>query len=204
MGINLIKGEKIDLTKGRSGLSKIQVGLGWDEVKAKSSGGFFGMLKSLTTSAHDIDCDASVFLLDKNNQLERGNLIYFSNLKSRCGSIVHQGDNLTGAGDGDDEVLKVNLSTIPSNIEKLVFVVNIYGATSRGQHFGMIDNAFIRIVDERNGEEIIRFNLSEDYSGKKSLYVGEIYRDGSEWKFTALGEGTNEDGLDVIQKRYIK
>jgi stress response protein SCP2 len=202
MTINLKKGEKIDLTKGRNGLSKITVGLGWDEAKPESSGGLFGFFKSVI-SQQDIDCDASVFLLDNNGKSSiKNNLVYFGNLGSSCGSISHQGDNLTGAGDGDDEVIKVNLSKIPSSIEKLSFVVNIYEATSRSQHFGMIKNAYIRILDDRTGEELVKFNLSEDYSGKKTLYVGEIFRKNNEWHFDAVGEGTTEDSLSRIKERY--
>ena len=193
MSINLQKGQKIDLTKGGSGLKSVMVGLGWDE--APQTGGLkalFGVKK-----AASIDCDASVILcgldgrvVDPNNV--NGTLIYFGNLRHPSGAIQHMGDNLTGGGDGDDEQIMVDLQAIPANIGKLVFVVNIYDARTKGQHFGMINNAFIRLVDMSNRTEICRFNLTENYSGMTGLVVGEIYRKNGEWKFNAIGQGVQE------------
>lgn len=200
MSISLVKGQKIDLTKGNSGLSKIMVGLGWDEVTQKSTG-----LKGLfAPKAADIDCDASVILLNESGKLEnKKDLIYFGNLKSEDRSIVHQGDNLTGAGDGDDEMIHVELDKVPGRIKKMMFVVNIYDCAKRRQDFGMIQNAFIRIVDLGTSKEMLKFNLTEDYAGKTSLLVGEIYRDSSnEWKFGAIGQGTNEQSLSEIVNKY--
>ncbi len=185
MGINLQKGQKIDLTKnGGSGLRSVMVGLGWDEAPRK--GGFF-------SRPQPIDCDASAILCGENGKLiATGNIndavVYFGNLRHSSGAIQHMGDNLTGAGEGDDEQIMVNLSAVPANIFKIIFVVNIYDATARNQHFGMIRNAFIRLVDNDTRSEICRFNLSENYTNMTGLVVGEIYRRGGEWKFNAIGQ----------------
>lgn len=194
MSINLKKGQKIDLKKSNPGLSEIKVGLGWDPVK--QSGGF---LKSLFGSGSaDIDCDASIFLLDKDsNPID---LVYFGNLRTRNDSIIHTGDNLTGDGDGDDEVILVDLERISDRVDKLLFVVNIYDCIRRKQHFGMIENAYIRIIDVKGRSEIARYNLSDDYNSKTALVVGEIYRYNGTWKFSAIGEGTNDTGLSDMKK----
>lgn len=219
MGINLQKGQKVDVSKGNSGISKIKVGLGWDQAGQKKVStpddaiqgkGFMSKITkavkgagTAVKNAIPIDCDASVFLLDDNGKLQKNsNLIYFGNQRSNCGSVIHQGDNLTGKGSGDDEVINVDLKKIPSDITQLIFVVNIYGAKSKGQHFGMINNAFIRIVDENTNEEIIRYNLSSDYEGKTGLLIGRLYRRNDDWKFDALGEGTLDNGLEDMRRRY--
>ena len=182
MSINLKKGQKIDLTKGGSGLSRIMVGLGWDEAQPAQGGGAFGLF----------------ILLNEMGKLYGSNakdcLVYFGNLKHSSESIIHNGDNLTGAGDGDDEQITVDLSLLPTGVDKLVFVVNIYDGEKRNQHFGMIENAFIRLVDLRNGSEICRFNLTEDYSGMTGMIVGEIYRYKGEWKFNAIGQPVKDAG----------
>lgn len=209
MGINLQKGQKIDLTKGGGGLTNIMVGLGWDEVQKtqSSGGGLFGLFKS-QPQTQDIDCDASAILLNANGRLAGTDAnsccVYFGNLKHWSGSIVHQGDNLTGAGDGDDEQIMVNLNGVPSEIHKIVFVVNIYDAGVRGQHFGMIQNAFIRLVDMRNQQEICRFNLSENYYGMTGMIVGELYRYNNEWKFNAIGQPVKEASrLQSLLNLYV-
>lgn len=190
MAINLQKGQKIDLSKGPGGLSHIMVGLGWDEVD-RSSGGFFGLFKS---KPEEIDCDASVIVCDENGKIMRDEdgLIFYNHLRHSSGAIVHQGDNLTGGGDGDDEQIFVNLQTMPSNIHKLVFVVNIYDANVKKQHFGMVKNAFIRLVDTDKKTEICRFNLSENYEWMTGLIVGEIYKKNGQWKFNAIGQAIKE------------
>ena len=195
MAINLKKGQKIDLRKSNPGLSAVRVGLGWDPVE-QGGGGF---LKSLFGSGKaDIDCDASVFLL--NGDSKPVDLIYFGNLRTRNDSIIHTGDNLTGEGEGDDEVILVDLDRIDPNIDKLLFVVNIYDCVRRGQDFGMIQNAYIRIMDAKNNSEIARYNLSDDYRGKTGLLVGLIYRYNGTWKFNAIGEGTRDTGLNDMKK----
>ncbi len=199
MSINLVKGQKIDLSKGSDGLSKIMVGLGWDPVEKKGGllGGLFG------GSGSNIDCDASAILLNGDGKFtSKKNLIYFGNLRSADQSIIHQGDNLTGAGEGDDEQIMLDLSSISSDIHKIVFVVNIYDCVKRRQDFGMIKNAFIRIVDMSGNKEMCKFNLTDDYAGKTSLVVGEIYRNNSEWKFGATGQGTTEGSLSEIVSKY--
>ena len=203
MSINLQKGQKIDLTKGSTGLKKVMVGLGWDEVK-KNTGFFSSLFKP---SPENIDCDASVIICGENGKLiskdVKQSVVYFGNLKHSSGAIVHQGDNLTGAGDGDDEQIMVDISRLPSDVSKVVFVVNIYDARRKGQHFGMIENAFIRLVNMGNNQEICRYNLSENYNDMTGLIVGEIYRKGSEWKFNAIGQPVREASrLDSILSIY--
>lgn len=199
--ISLQKGQRIDLTKGNAGLSKILIGLGWDPVQSKKGGGLLGSL--LGTKGPNIDCDASVLMLENDRMTDKKHLIYFGHLKSSCGSVRHTGDNITGEGDGDDEQIIVDLKKVPQNINKLVFVVNIYDCVKRKQDFGMIENAFIRVVNETSNQEMLKFNLSDNYSGKTSLIVAEIYRHGDEWKFAAIGNATNDTGLADITKRYV-
>lgn len=202
MGVNLQKGQKVDLTKGNAGLSKIMVGLGWDPRGQSKSGGILGGLFGGSKS-DNFDLDASVFLLDENDKLSSNkDIIYFGNLKSSCGSIQHTGDNLTGTGDGDDEQIIVELKVVPERISKLVFVVNIYDCIKRKQDFGQVENAFIRVVDH-TGTELIRFNLTESHSGKTALIIGEIYRHSGEWKFAATGEGTSDTSITDMSKRYM-
>ncbi|WP_026574273.1 TerD family protein [Bacillus sp. UNC438CL73TsuS30] len=202
MAINLQKGQRIDLTKSNPGLTKIMVGLGWDPVKT-SGGGLLGSLFGGGGSSANVDCDASVIMLGENDKLQNNNdVVYFGNLKSRDGSVQHSGDNLTGAGDGDDEQIMIDLSRVPSNIQKLVFVVNIYDAIKRKQHFGMIQNAFIRIVNSSNNSELLHYSLTDNYSGKTCLVTGEIYRHGTEWKFAAVGNGTNAGSLGEVVRSF--
>ena len=179
MPINLTKGQKVDLTKGNPSLTKIVVGLGWD-VNVYDSGAAF-------------DLDAAAFMTNSAGKCPtEKEFVFYGNLEHVSGSVKHMGDNLTGEGDGDDEQIMVDLPNIPANIDKLVFVVNIYDANVRHQHFGLIRNAFIRLVDLSTQKEICRFNLSDDYSGRTGLVVGEIYRHNGEWKFNAIGQGVTE------------
>lgn len=202
MAINLQKGQRVDLTKGNPGLSKILVGLGWDPVQNRGGGGLLGSLFGGGGGAN-IDCDASVIMLGENDKIKSNNdVIYFGNLKSKDGSVQHTGDNLTGDGDGDDEQVLIDLTRVPSTVQKLVFIVNIYDCVKRKQHFGMIQNAFIRVVNSTNNQEIIHFNLTDDYNGKTSLVVGEIYRNGTDWKFAAVGTGTTASGLADVVRSY--
>lgn len=199
MSVSLQKGQKVSLSKDNAGLSKIVVGLGWDEIK-QSSGGFFGSLFGSSQPA--IDCDASAIMLRNGRLTDKADIIYFGNLRHRTGTVVHQGDNLTGAGDGDDEQIVVDLATIPQEYDKVVFVVNIYQALQRNQHFGLIQNAFIRLVDARNGKEMCRYNLTDNYSGMTAMIFGEVYRHNGEWKFSAIGQGTNDPGLGELSRRF--
>ena len=176
MGINLSKGQKVDLTKGNPGLKNIMVGLGWD-VNAFDSG-------------VDFDLDAAAFMLGADGKCPtEKEFVFYGNLKHTSGSVNHMGDNLTGEGEGDDEQIQIDLSKIPANIEKIAFTVTIYDADKRKQNFGQVSNAFIRIVDEANNAELIRYDLGEDFSIETAVVVGELYRNNGEWKFNAIGSG---------------
>lgn len=188
MPINLSKGQKVSLTKGNPGLKNIMVGLGWD-VNAFDSGA-------------DFDLDASAFLADASGRCPtEKEFVFYGNLKHSSGAVEHMGDNLTGEGDGDDEQIKVDLSKIPANIEKVAFTVTIYDAESRRQNFGQVSNAYIRIVDESNNSEIIRFDLGEDFSIETAVVVGELYKNNGEWKFNAIGSGF-QGGLAALCAHY--
>ena len=203
MSINLQKGQRIDLTKGNAGLNKILVGLGWDPVETKSSGGFLsGLFGGGGSSSPNIDCDASVLMLKNDKIVTNSDVIYFGNLKSANGAVAHSGDNLTGAGDGDDEQIVVELNSIPAEYNRLVFVVNIYDAAKRKQHFGMIQNAFIRIVNGTTNQELLKYNLSDNYSNQTTLITGELYRHENEWKFAAIGTGTQDVSLGEVIGKY--
>lgn len=198
MAINLQKGQKVSLTKENPGLARVVVGLGWDEVKEAR-----GLLSFFTSKGNDIDCDASVFMLKNGKLCEEKDIVFFGNLKHKTGTVEHLGDNLTGAGSGDDERILVDLSKVPAEYDRIVFSVNIYDAVKRKQHFGMIKNAFIRLVDGRNNTEMCRYNLTEDYAGKTAMIFGEIYRHDGEWKFNAIGQGTNDVGIKHLSRRFV-
>ncbi|MGE4213212.1 MAG: TerD family protein [Anaerotignaceae bacterium] len=199
MSISLQKGQKVSLTKENAGLSRVIVGLGWDEVK--QSGG--GMLSGLFGSKQaDVDCDASAILLKDGKFTGKEDIVYFGNLRHKSDTVIHMGDNLTGAGDGDDEQIVVDLANIPSQYDKVIIVVNIYQADKRKQHFGMIGNAFCRLVDARNNTELLKYNLTENYSGMTAMIFGEIYKHNGEWKFNAIGQGTTDIGIGQLAARY--
>ena len=192
MSVNLQKGQRIDLTKRDGGrLTHLMVGLGWDPADK----GGFGLFHRKVA---DIDCDASVILCGANGKVISNNIkdccCYFGNLNYMNGAIVHSADDLTGGNsdDGDDEMMYVNLPQIPAIVDKMVFVVNIYDANVRSQHFGMVKNAYCRIVDMDTNIEICKFNLSDNYNGMTGLIVGEIYRKNGEWKFNAIGQPVRE------------
>lgn len=176
MALNLQKGQKIDLTKGKPGLSKLLIGLGWDTNKY--SGGY------------DFDLDATAFLLKGDNKVSSNrDFVYYGNLQHFSGSIEHMGDNLAGGTGGDDEQIKVDLSRVPDNIERIAIAVTIYDAEKRNQSFGQVSNAYIHIVDTTTNTELLRYDLGEDFSIEASMVVGEIYRYKGEWKFNAVGSG---------------
>lgn len=186
--ISLFKGQKIDLTKGNPKLSKILVGLGWDTKKY--DGGY------------DFDLDAAAFLLGSSGKVQSdSDFVFYNNLKHNSGAVQHMGDNLTGAGDGDDEQIRVDLSKIPANIDKVAFTVTIHEADTRKQNFGQVSNAFIRIVDESSGKELIRYDLGEDFSIETAVVVGELYRHSGEWKFNAIGSGF-KGGLRALCQNF--
>ena len=188
MAINLSKGQKVSLTKDNPSLKNILVGLGWD-VNAFDSGA-------------DFDLDASVFMAGANGRCPTENeFIFYGNLSHSSGAVTHMGDNRTGAGEGDDEQIKVDLSLIPANIEKIAFTVTIYDADARKQNFGQVSNAYIHILDEATGNEIIRYDLGEDFSIETAVVVGELYKNNGEWKFNAIGSGF-QGGLKALCGHY--
>ncbi|MEE7582471.1 MAG: TerD family protein [Oscillospiraceae bacterium] len=202
--VNLTKGQKISLTKESSGLKNVMVALGWDEAEIQP---VKFSLFSRKPKQHSIDCDASAILLDENGKcIDNSDVIYFGNLTHKSGTVKHQGDNLTGEGDGDDEQILVDLANLPSKYCKIAFVVTIYKADERNQNFGMIKNAYIRIVDTSNGnKELCKFNLSDDinYNDKTSMLFGELYRHNGEWKFNAIGEGLYSVGIsNIVNQNY--
>lgn len=198
MSISLQKGQKVSLTKDNGGLSRVIIGLGWDQIQ-KAKGGFSGLFSAKPA---DVDCDASALLLKNGKLVSKEDIVFFGNLRHKTDSVMHMGDNLTGAGDGDDEQIVVELAHIPAEYDKIVIVVNIYQANQRKQHFGMIENAFCRLVDARTNMEICKYNLTESYSGMMSLVFGEVYRNGNEWKFNAIGQGTSDPGIGELSARY--
>ena len=205
MSVKLQKGQKVSLTKTSAGLSKIIVGLGWDEAPRQSGGGG-GFLSSLFSGGgsggSSIDCDAFAMLLSAGKLAGKSDVVYFGNLEHKSGAVKHMGDNLTGAGEGDDEQIVINLDAVPAQYDRIVMAANIYSAQSRNQHFGMIRNAFIRLVDARTNQEMCIFNLTEDYSGMTAMVFGEVYRHNGEWKFNAIGQGTTDGSINEFIKRY--
>lgn len=176
MPVNLQKGQKVSLTKGNPGLKNVVVGLGWD-------------INQFDTGA-DFDLDTAAFLLqDSGKVASSDDFVFYGNLKHASGSVQHMGDNLTGAGDGDDEQIRIDLSLVPANVTKIAFTVTIYEAEVRRQNFGQVNNAFIRIYNEENGEELLRYDLGEDFSIETAAVFGELYKHGAEWKFNAIGSG---------------
>ena len=205
MSVSLQKGQKVNLSKDNAGLAKVIVGLGWDEAKPSGGGGggFFATLFGGAATTHQaIDCDASAIMLKNGKFVDRTDLVYFGNLTHPSGAIQHMGDNLTGEGEGDDEQIVIDLSRVPAEYDKIVIVVNIYQAVQRKQHFGMIENAFIRLVDARNNKEMCKYNLTENYSGMTAMIFGEIYRHNGEWKFNAMGNGTTDPGIGELCRRF--
>lgn len=193
MSVSLQKGQKISLSKEKAGLSSVIVGLGWDEASVNLN----------SKSRTPIDCDASALLLKGGRLVDQKDIVYFANLYHVSGTVEHMGDNVTGAGDGDDEQIYIDLDRVPAEYDKIVIVVNVFNAVHKQQHFGMIQNAFIRIMDEKTKQELCRYNLSDDYTGMTAMIFGEVYRYNGEWKFNAVGMGTTDDGLKELTKRFM-
>ncbi|KZZ83177.1 MULTISPECIES: TerD family protein [Bacillaceae] len=188
MAISLAKGQKVDLTKSNPGLTNIIVGLGWDTNKY--DGG------------QDFDLDSSVFLLNADGKCSsEADFVFYNNTKGANGAVEHTGDNRTGEGDGDDEQVKVNLTSVPESIQKIAFTITIHDAETRSQNFGQVSNSYVRILSETNGEELIRYDLGEDFSIETAVVVGELYRHGAEWKFSAIGSGY-QGGLSSLVSDY--
>ena len=188
MSVHLNKGGRVSLSKEAPGLKKIKIGLGWDT--------------NATDTGADFDLDASLFMLGSDNKVtEDSDFIFYNNSKSKDGSVVHEGDNLTGEGDGDDEVIRIDLSKVNAKYTSLAIVVTIHEAESRGQNFGQVSNAFIRIVNEADGKELAKFELDEDYSSETAILFGTLYRKNGEWRFKAEGSGFN-NGLKGFCDKY--
>lgn len=188
MSVSLAKGQKVSLTKGNPGLSKVVVGLGWD-VNQFDTGG-------------DFDLDAAAFMLTDSGRVSNQNdFIFYGNLEHPSGSVKHLGDNLTGAGEGDDEQIRIDLSLVPASYTRIAFTVTIYEAETRRQNFGQVNNAFIRVYNEANGEELVRYDLGEDFSIETAAVFGELYKNGNEWKFNAIGSGY-QGGLAALCANY--
>ncbi len=187
MGVSLTKGGNVSLTKQAPGLSAVLIGLGWDER---------------TTSGQAFDLDASALMLNAGGRiLSDSHFVFFNNLISPDGAVEHTGDNLTGAGEGDDEQIKVDLAAVPAEVDRIVFPVSIYDADVRRQNFGQVRNAFIRVVNSADGAELARYDLSEDASSETAMIFGELYRHSGDWKFRAVGQGYSS-GLAGIARDY--
>ena len=188
MPVNLQKGQKVSLTKDNPGLNNVVVGIGWD-INRFDTGG-------------DFDLDSAAFMLtDAGRVSNQDDFIFFVNLTHPSGSVIHLGDNLTGAGDGDDEQIRIELSKVPANISRIAFTVTIYDAEQRRQNFGQVSNAYVRIFDESNGVELLRYDLGEDFSIETAAVFGELYKNGAEWKFNAIGSGY-QGGLAALCNNY--
>ena len=194
MSVKLQKGQKVSLSKENAGLSEIIVGLGWDEVEQPR--------RFLAPKAAEIDCDAFAILLQNGKLVSNDDIVYFGNLIHTSRAVKHMGDNLTGEGEGDDEQIVIDLNSIPARYDKIILAVNIYQAYKRHQHFGMIRNAFIRLVDGRNNREMCIYNLTDNYSGQTAMLFGEVYRYNGEWKFNAVGQGTTDGSIGEFAKRF--
>ena len=187
MGVSLSKGGNVSLTKEAPGLKAVLVGLGWD---------------ARSTSGADFDLDASAIMCNSAGKVVSDkHFVFFNNLQSPDGSVEHTGDNLTGEGEGDDEAIKVNLAGVPAEVDKIVVTVSIYDAEGRGQSFGQVRNAFIRVVNQADNKELTRYDLTEDASTETAMIFGELYRNGSEWKFRAVGQGYST-GLAGIARDF--
>ena len=195
MATDLSKGQEFSLSKEYAGLSKISVGLGWDEVEQKKEGFF-------SKKPQPVDCDAFALLLSDGKLRRKEDVVYYGKLMHLSGAVEHMGDNLTGEGEGDDEQIVIDLDSLPAEYDRIVLAVTIYHASQRKQHFGMVRNAFIRLVDMRNDKEICIYNLTENYSGQTAVLFGELYRREGEWEFNAIGQGTTDNSIGEFARRF--
>lgn len=188
MAITLKKGQKVDLTKTNPGLDKILIGLGWDTNKYDGGSSF--------------DLDSAAFLLDANGKVTSdGDFVFYNNLEHASKSVKHLGDNLSGVGEGDDEQVSIVLSAVPQDVQKIDFTVTIHDAQERRQNFGQVSNAYVRVIDLDSKQELVRYDLGEDFSIETAVIVGEIYKNNGEWKFSAVGSGF-EGGLEALCKNF--
>ena len=187
MALSLSKGGNLSLSKEAPGMTKVLVGLGWD---------------ARSTDGQDFDLDASAFLLKADGKVRAdSDFIFYNQLKSVDGSVEHTGDNRTGEGDGDDEAIKIDLSKVPADVDKIAITVTIHEADARRQNFGQVRNAFIRLVNQDNNNEVVRYDLAEDASTETAMIFAELYRNGAEWKFRAVGQGFN-GGLKPLAESF--
>ena len=187
MTVSLSKGGNVSLSKEAPDMRTMRIGLGWD---------------MRVTDGAPFDLDASVFVLGEDGKVRNNSdFVFFNNLTGGDGAVVHQGDNLTGQGEGDDEVIVVTLDKLPANVAKISFAATIYEADQRRQNFGMVQNAFIRVVNGDGGKEVARYDLSEDASTETAMIFGELYRHGGEWKFKAIGQGFG-GGLGPLARSF--
>jgi tellurium resistance protein TerD len=187
MGLSLQKGGNVSLNKLEADLKRILVGLGWD---------------ARSTDGQDFDLDASAFLLSDSGRVRSdADFIFYNQTRTPEGSVEHTGDNKTGAGDGDDEAIRIELGKVPAGVQKIAFCVTIHEADARRQNFGQVQSAFIRIVNDENQRELARFDLSEDASVETAMIFGEIYRHGGDWKFRAVGQGF-AGGLGALARSF--
>jgi len=185
--VSLSKGGNVSLSKEAPDMRTMRIGLGWD---------------MRVTDGAPFDLDASVFVLGEDGKVRNNSdFVFFNNLTGGDGAVVHQGDNLTGQGEGDDEVIVVTLDKLPANVAKISFAATIYEADQRRQNFGMVQNAFIRVVNGDGGKEVARYDLSEDASTETAMIFGELYRHGGEWKFKAIGQGFG-GGLGPLARSF--
>ncbi|MBQ1801961.1 TerD family protein [Lachnobacterium bovis] len=188
MPVNLTKGQKVSLTKDNPGLNKIVVGLGWDANQFDTGSQF--------------DLDAAAFILGSNGKVASSDdFIFYGNKKDKSGSVEHLGDNRTGEGEGDDEQIRINLATMPASAERVAFTVTIYEAEARNQNFGQVSNAYIRVYNEETNEELVRYDLDEDFSIETAVIFAEVYKRGNEWKVNAMGSGY-QGGLAALCANY--
>ena len=187
MAISLSKGGNVSLSKEAPGLDEVMIGLGWD---------------ARATDGKDFDLDASAFLLNASGKVRSdADFCFYNALSVAGGAVVHQGDNRTGAGDGDDESIQITLSKVPADVDKIAIVVTIHEGERNNQSFGQVSNAFIRLIDQKTQREVVRFDLSEDASTETAMILGEVYRNGTDWKFRAVGQGF-KGGLDPLARNY--
>lgn len=196
MSISLAKGQKVNLSKDYTNLNLVLIGLGWDP--APLAGG-----KKLFGKHRQIDCDAFAIKLENGHFTSMRDVIYFSNLKDKERSVVHRGDNITGQGEGDDEQILITLDKVEERFTEIIICVNIFDCVSRGQSFDMIENAFMRIVDNDNGKELMRYDLTRDYQDCTAVIFGKLYRHNGEWKFAAIGQGTNDTCIENVARRFV-
>ncbi len=215
MSVNLSKGQKVNLSKEHPGLSEVIVGLGWEAAdrqnsSSKSKRGLLSRLSSTLfgeaggiLSEQNIDCDSSVFLLKNGRLQSEEDMIWYRHLEHPTRAVIHRGDNLVGSsGKNDDEQIVVDLSKLPQAYDRLVIVVNIYRAREKGQHFGKVQDAYVRLVNNKNGQELYRYNLTENYDGYTAMIFSELYQHNGEWKFSAIGQGTNDGTIVELARRY--